>query len=300
MPQIRTCPRCRTVSTGRNRRCGSCGYVPRRQGPGPIEWVAIIGIAAVVCGVIWVALAPDGSETGAGVTPPAPNAPVAPAPQPQPGPSTPEPQPTPPPAGEGSDLKTAIQRAAPSVVRIDVQMRRSGAVGSGFVFHEQGYVLTNHHVVDGAVWITVTDAQGNQAPAELVAADPSVDLALLKAPKLAGTPTLKLSSAKHLAQGDRVVAIGSPEGLTNSVSEGIISALGRTITVKDGATLKDVIQTTAAISHGSSGGPLVEIRTGAVIGITTAGSETGQNLGFAISGDTILARVHEWVKNIEP
>lgn len=292
MPTVRVCPKCRETSYGAPTRCGSCGYLFKRPGLTTPQIVAILTLLAAVVGLgIFLISDPGSSEpvdSGAGVAPQAPDAPAPSRPSTPSTPSTP--------SGGTPELKTVIQQAGPAVVRIDVRLGTGGAIGSGFVSDERGHVLTNHHVISGARSITVTDAQGRKFEGRVVASDASVDLALLQVAGLAGTPSLKLSSSGHLEQGDRVVALGSPEGLTNSVSEGIVSAVDRTIQLEGGATLRDALQTTAPISHGSSGGPLVELRTGAVIGITTAGSETGQNLGFAVSGDTILSTLKRWGK----
>jgi serine protease Do len=277
MAGLQSCPRCRTPFYGRTRRCRSCGHTLPRRGAG-LELLAIGLIVGLVAVLLWVALAPEGDNPAAGT------------------PATPS-QSTEKPAAPGDtgtpDLKQVIAAVKPGVVRIDVKLASGSAIGSGFVFDDQGLVITNQHVVQGSKRVTVTNADGKQFPGEVLQTDAAADLALIRVPGLAGTPALPVSSAQHLSEGDRVVAIGSPEGLTNSVSDGIISAVHRDIQV-GGQTMKDVIQTTAPISHGSSGGPLVEVRTGAVIGVTTAGSDQGSNLGFAITGDTIMAVTKRW------
>lgn len=302
MPTVRVCPRCHTSSYGSRARCGTCGYSFQRKGMASGQAAILVVVAAVVfLGIAaWVLSSPTGPSPRTASRPtPQPQAPPAqqtPQPQAQQPAQTPAQQPSQQPAtggGSTSDLKSVIQRASPSVIRVDVRLNQGAAVGSGFVYKEDGRLLTNYHVIEGAREILVTDARGRQAKATVVKADASVDLALLRAPDLAGTPALPVVSSRHLEQGDRVVALGSPEGLTNSVSDGIVSAVNRTIRIDTG-TLTDAIQTTAPISHGSSGGPLVELATGSVIGITTAGSETGSNLGFAVSADTILATLQGW------
>jgi S1-C subfamily serine protease len=291
MAGLQSCPRCRTPFYGRTRRCRTCGHTLPRPRAG-LELVAVGLLVALAAILLWVALAPNGSDTAA--PPPQSTAPTQPAPPPQSG--TPV-QSAPPPAtadpGGTGDLKQVIAATKPSVVRIDVRLATGTAVGSGFIYSDQGLVITNQHVVQGSTRVIVTNGAGKQFPGDVLHADAATDLALIQVPGLAGTPALRVSSAQHLSEGDRVVAIGSPEGLTNSVSDGIISAVHRDIQV-GGQTMKDVIQTTAPISHGSSGGPLVELRTGAVIGVTTAGSEQGSNLGFAITGDTIMMVLKRW------
>ncbi|HYF92045.1 MAG TPA: S1C family serine protease [Symbiobacteriaceae bacterium] len=282
MQKVQTCAKCGTVYYGRPRRCLACGHPIRRPGPGA-EVVTIAVLAALVGVLVWVAVAPEPPGTVA-------------QPQPAPAPAPPQTPVSPAPAAGGRplDLKSVIELVKPAVVRIDVQLSaNTGAIGSGFVCDAQGHVLTNQHVIAGARQVRVTAADGRQHAATVAFTDPAADLALLKVPELAGTAPLAISTTGHLGQGDHVVAIGSPEGLTNSVSDGIISALHRNLTV-EGRPLQDLIQTTAPISHGSSGGPLVEVGTGKVIGVTTAGDEEGANLGFAVSGDTIVRVMKKW------
>lgn len=276
MPRVRTCPHCHTPAYQGGARCQNCGHVFRRSNPRVAEIAVGAIAAALLAGAIWfVASAPE------------PDAPRETAPTPT------QAAPLPAVAEHPTDIKAAIAQASPSVVRIDVRLRSGRAIGSGFIYSTGGLVLTNQHVIAGAASVTVTDSQGRQHPAQVVAQDSTVDLALLKIPELSGTPALKVTSAQHLSAGDRVVAIGSPEGLTGTVSDGIISAVHRELRIGE-STLHDLLQTTAPISHGSSGGPLVEVATGGVVGITTAGSDTGSNLGFAVTSDTILSALQRW------
>jgi putative serine protease PepD len=180
--------------------------------------------------------------------------------------------------------------------------RSQEALGSGFVYDTQGHVVTNEHVVEGASSITVRLASGATYKATLVGGDASTDLAVLKvdAPASALRP-LTLGSSTNLAVGDGVVAIGSPFGLEGSVTSGIISALGRQIdspscTTGGGCfTIDGAIQTDAAINHGNSGGPLLDMN-GRVIGVTTQiESQSGgsEGVGFAIPSNTVRSVVSQ-------
>jgi S1-C subfamily serine protease len=162
--------------------------------------------------------------------------------------------------------------------------------GSGFVYDDQGHIITNQHVVDGAQSLTVAMQDGSRYDATVVGTDPSTDLAVIKinAPASKLKP-LELGDSKALRVGDTVVAIGSPFGLEGTVTAGIISALGRQMESTNGFAIDDSIQTDAAINHGNSGGPLLNLR-GQVIGVNAQiKSESGGNdgVGFAIPADTV-------------
>jgi putative serine protease PepD len=168
--------------------------------------------------------------------------------------------------------------------------QESQAEGSGFVIDDDGHIATNQHVVDGATSITVTFADGKTASAKVVGTDASTDVAVIKAdaPKSELHP-LTLADSAQVQVGDGVVAIGSPFGLEGSVTTGIVSALGRTITAPNDFTISGAIQTDAAINHGNSGGPLLDA-AGHVIGINAQiESDSGGNdgVGFAIPSSTV-------------
>jgi len=167
--------------------------------------------------------------------------------------------------------------------------------GSGFVYSlpDRPVVITNFHVVVGASNIVVTFADGDAYKASVLGSDPYSDLAVLSvdAPPYEFKP-IPVVSSDGLRVGDPVMAIGSPFGLTGSVTTGIVSQLGRTIqeSTAGGYTIADVIQISAAINPGNSGGPLLNY-LGQVIGITTATVSGSEGLGFAISSSTILREV---------
>ena len=164
------------------------------------------------------------------------------------------------------------------------------ATGSGFVYDTQGHVVTNQHVVDGAQSVSVKFANGRTYSAKVVGADPSTDLAVIDvdAPASVLKP-LELGDSSAVEVGDGVVAIGSPFGLDQTVTTGIVSALHRQITSPNNFSIDNAIQTDAAINHGNSGGPLLDMH-GDVIGVNSQiESDSGGNdgVGFAVPSNTI-------------
>ena len=162
----------------------------------------------------------------------------------------------------------------------------STGVGSGIVLTANGYILTNKHVVTGSQSLSVELADGEQFDATVVTESPDTDLALVKIDAKGLTPAI-IGDVSTLQVGQTVIAIGSPLGtFTETVTKGILSATGRTITVRDEATgrpetLTGLLQTDAAINPGNSGGPLLDA-AGRVIGVNTAVSTNAEGLGFAI------------------
>lgn len=159
--------------------------------------------------------------------------------------------------------------------------RAEQALGAGFIISPDGYILTNHHVIEGASEITVTLQDGNILPAKLIGQDKTADLALLKIDDGTKLPYLTFGDSHKLRVGDWVMAIGNPYGLGDSVSAGIVSALHRDI---HEGSLDDFIQTDAAINRGNSGGPMIDL-AGHVVGVDSAiyspsGGSVG--IGFAI------------------
>ena len=188
---------------------------------------------------------------------------------------------------EGSIAEVA-NRLAPAVVSILVEGRSSSvSAGTGMIITSDGYILTNKHVVDGARSITIiTDNNDTYENVKLVGTDPTNDVAILKV-NAKDLPTVTLGDSKTIIIGQQVIAIGNALGqYQNTITSGIISGLGRSLTAYSSdysmsEELSDMIQTDAAINAGNSGGPLVNA-AGEVIGINTAVSSEGSNLGFAI------------------
>lgn len=199
-------------------------------------------------------------------------------------------------AGGSNPVVAVAAKVSPAVVTISSSSGaiglfgvQTGGVGSGFIFKPNGYILTNNHVIDGASQLTVTLEDGRQFDATVIASDPQKDLAVVKV-DATGLPTVEIGSSANLQVGQLVVAIGSPLGtFTDSVTSGILSALGRTVTVTDAATrqrhtITNLLQTDAAINEGNSGGPLLDAN-GRVVGINTAAVSSADGLGFAIPID---------------
>ncbi|MGP3910173.1 S1C family serine protease [Nonomuraea sp. 10N515B] len=155
--------------------------------------------------------------------------------------------------------------------------------GTGFVLAAGGLIATNNHVVEGAQAITVTLRDGRTLTAKVLRNDPAADLAVLRV-NATGLPVAPLGDSSTLKVGDPVIAIGNALALPGgpTVTEGIVSALDRTVQTDAGARLQHVIQTDAAINPGNSGGPLVDA-SGRIVGINTAAAGDAQNIGFAIA-----------------
>jgi len=187
----------------------------------------------------------------------------------------------------GLDVVTIAEAVKPSIVRVEILSELGGIVGSGsgVIFRDDGNILTNAHVVEGAADIEVVAADGRRYEAELIGADTLTDIAVVKIEGDEPFPTILLGSTSRLRVGEPAVAVGSPLRLTGgpTVTVGVVSAIGRTLDLPSGGRLFDLVQTDAPISPGSSGGALVD-SAGALIGITTviAVSDVGaEGLGFA-------------------
>lgn len=185
--------------------------------------------------------------------------------------------------GDGGIVEVA-ERIRPAIARLEVERDGRISAGSGVVFRDNGYLMTNAHVVDGARQVLVELADGRQYDAEIVGTDPLTDIAVLHV-DAEGLPTAVLGEDVELRVGEPAIAIGSPAGLKGgpSVTTGVVSALGRRVVSPDGESLHDMIQFDAPITPGSSGGALVDAR-GAVTGITTAIAVTevgAEGIGFA-------------------
>jgi putative serine protease PepD len=176
----------------------------------------------------------------------------------------------------------------------------SSAEGTGFVYDTKGNIITNEHVIDGASSIRVKFSDGSTYKATLVGSDTSTDLAVIHVDVPASKLTpLALGDSSTLSVGDGVVAIGNPFGLDNTVTSGIVSALGRQISAPDSTPIEGAIQTDAAINHGNSGGPLIAL-DGKVIGVNSQiQSDSGGNdgVGFAIPSNLVSSIVTQLISN---
>ncbi len=252
---------------------------------------------------------------GCGGAPPVPSA--VDTRQPEPPPSAdiaPEPPPsTPPPAtpAQANLLEDQVIRvfetAGPGVVNITSRsisydfflrvMPQEGS-GSGFVYDEQGHIITNYHVIEGANELFVTFFDETRVPAEVVGIDPSNDLAVIKvdvAPDL--LRVIPLGDSDRLKVGRFLIAIGNPFGLQQTLTTGVVSSLGRIIEGPDGRFIGEIIQTDAAINPGNSGGPLLDL-DGRVVGVNSAiisPSGASAGIGFAITVGTVKRVVPELI-----
>jgi S1-C subfamily serine protease len=187
-------------------------------------------------------------------------------------------------------VTSVVDAVSPAVVSVSVRQRTpSGGEGprgsgSGILIAPDGYLLTNSHVVQGASSLEVMLADGESRPARLVGDDPSTDLALVRA---VGDGMAHATLAdSSLRVGQLVIAIGSPLGFHSSVSTGVVSSPARALRGRDGRLIENVIQHTAPLNPGNSGGPLVDSR-GVVVGINTAIIAMAQGIGFAVSSGTV-------------
>ncbi|HWB00893.1 MAG TPA: trypsin-like peptidase domain-containing protein [Pirellulales bacterium] len=202
-----------------------------------------------------------------------------------------------------SPIVTAVERARSAIVNIhgeklvdatDVRdsrsfdgKRRVNGMGTGVILDERGYVITNHHVVDGVKKIMVTTADRETYVARLISRDPATDLAIIKIDADHDFDMITIGTSSDLMPGETVIAVGNAYGYEHTVTRGIISALHRSVQVSDAQQYEDLIQTDASINPGNSGGPLLNI-DGDMVGINVAVRAGAQGIGFAIPADKVL------------
>jgi putative serine protease PepD len=220
-------------------------------------------------------------------------------------------------AEEEGSVAAVAQQVLPSTVQIIAALdgEEGGATGSGFVLDKQGHIITNNHVVESAAKddgkIEIVDQEGNRYDATVVGRSPVYDLAVLFAEDADGLQPASLGRSQRLRVGEGVVAIGSPLGLSSTVTAGIVSSLNRPVTTgesSDDSSYINAVQTDAAINPGNSGGPLVDLR-GQVVGVNSAiatnggGTFSGQagniGVGFAIPVEQVVITADQILKTGE-
>ena len=209
--------------------------------------------------------------------------------------------------GRSTSIADIASKARPWVVNIDVSSSQQtilgstevSGTGSGIILSSDGHIITNAHVVEDAQSITVTLASGDEVSAKLIGADPETDVAVVKVNRN-DLPAAVIGSVKDIVVGDTAIAIGSPLGLEQSVTAGIISALGRRVDRPNQSPLFDMIQTDAPITQGNSGGALVDA-AGAVVGVNSAIAASpdvgAEGIAFAIPIDVAVAVAEELINS---
>ncbi len=192
--------------------------------------------------------------------------------------------------------ESVAAKVKPTIVEVYVTLAKGAALGSGVIVNSQGYIVTNNHVVSGALTIQVVLSNGTKEPAQLAGADAAYDLAVLKIPvPQSGLSVATLGDSTQLQVGQEVLVIGNPLGITQTVTNGIVSALKRSVSEGQGApTIQNAIQTDAPINPGNSGGALVDLQ-GHVVGIPTLTAidpefnTPANGVGFAIPVNRVKA-----------
>jgi S1-C subfamily serine protease len=250
---------------------------PRRRG----RWAASLLVPALVGGAVafGVTRLTDDDPVTRTVTVVSRDDAGSDAPAPSPRPSTPTDE-------GGRSVQDIVRDASPGVVLV----QQAGGLGSGFLIDDDGHILTNAHVVEDARTVQVTYADGTRQQARVLAADETIDLAVLDVERPPPSArALPLGRSKGLAVGDSVVAIGNPLGFERTATTGIVSAVKRQICSPNDSSIANAIQTDAAINQGNSGGPLLD-RLGRVVGINSQIVSQGggfEGIGFAVPIDTV-------------
>lgn len=190
------------------------------------------------------------------------------------------------------DLKTIMHETEKNVMQIEALNEDTSLTGSGFLYNDKGDIITNAHVIKDADIIYVRTSNAHIYSAAIVGIGEETDIAVIRVPQLAGQPYLPIEKENTNDIGDEVIALGSPHGFQNTVTLGIISGSERNFSV-DGYDYKNVYQISAQITHGNSGGPLINRKTGKVIGINSVGTEDG-TIGFSIPIQDVIDQIEQW------
>lgn len=189
-------------------------------------------------------------------------------------------------------LKEIIHEAEKHVVQIESKNEGTTITGSGFLYNDQGDIITNAHVIANADMIYVRTANAHIYPAAVIGIGEDTDIAVIRVPQLERSAFLEVEMEHYSDIGDEVIALGSPHGFQNTVTLGIISGTERNFSV-DGFDYQNVYQISAQITHGNSGGPLINRETGKVIGINSVGTEDG-TIGFSIPIQEVIEQIQQW------
>lgn len=194
--------------------------------------------------------------------------------------------------GEGTkELKEIIQESQKKVVKIELT---NGSIGSGFLFNEKGDIVTNAHVVEGVKEVNITTSDERMYDGVVIGISEDIDVAVVRVEGLQSKEPLKVQMEKAEI-GDEVLALGSPLGLDNTVTNGIISGIDRDLDLPP-YHYENIYQISAPIAPGNSGGPLLDRKTGEVLGINSAASDVG-NIGFSIPITDVLSLIEGWVES---
>lgn len=198
---------------------------------------------------------------------------------------------------EVKDLKSIIFESEKNVMQIESQNESDTLTGSGFLYNDRGDIITNAHVIKDANMIYVRTANARIYPAAIVGISEEVDIAVIRVPQLAGQNSLPIEKDNMAEVGDEVIALGSPHGFQNTVTLGIVSGKERNFSL-DGFDYNNVYQMSAQITHGNSGGPLINRETGKVIGVNSVGTEDG-TIGFSIPTQAFIDTVEQWSNEVQ-
>ncbi|WP_067839878.1 S1C family serine protease [Amphibacillus sediminis] len=196
----------------------------------------------------------------------------------------------------GLDIQTIIHEAQKNIVQINVDTGQSDRIGSGFLYNTRGDIITNAHVIEDAKTIHVTMSNTETYPAAIVGISENRDIAVIRVPQLMNQTPIELDTSKQLLVGSEIIAVGSPLGFQNSVSIGIISGIDRSFDI-NAYSYENVYQISANITHGNSGGPLIDRETGKVVGINSAGIEDSE-IGFSIPIYSVIDEITEWSTSV--
>jgi putative serine protease PepD len=202
-----------------------------------------------------------------------------------------------------AEQEAVIAKDKAAVVEVDVTLSNGQAIGSGDIINSQGYIVTNNHVVSGAQSIEVVLSDGTHLTAQLVGTVPADDLAVLKITTTKSLTVIQLGNSSQVQVGEEVLAIGNPLGINETVTSGIVSATGRTVSEgQGGATITNAIQTDAPINPGNSGGALIDLQ-GNLVGIPTLGAvdpefnTPANGVSFAIPSNTVATVVNQIISS---